>query len=143
MVSWAWLSVAAKGPKLSFYSRSCPYRYGRLHALERRNGNMHIFSVKLAWEVLRPRDVEKILRAAKRSFDCIVGKLLFAAAAYHIWIERNNRLFKNVRRSPEEIKDIIVVMVWLKIATLRFKNKPRVIQRLSEWKMPNTFRLYG
>ncbi|GJU27334.1 hypothetical protein Tco_1165955 [Tanacetum coccineum] len=81
--------------------------------------------------------------AAKRSFDCIVGKLLFAAAAYHIWIERNNRLFKNVRRSPEEIKDIIVVMVRLKIATLRFKNKPRVIQRLSEWKMPNTFRLYG
>ncbi|GJX70188.1 putative reverse transcriptase domain-containing protein [Tanacetum coccineum] len=203
------------------------------------NGNMHIFSVKLAWEVLRPRDVEVpwyrivwfthciprnafnlwlIMRrrlktqdmmrpwdvgpnttvvsnrcplcntqmdshehlffecrfsskvwlsirnlagmdnippileditawfspmAAKRSFDCIVGKLLFAAAAYHIWIERNNRLFKNVRRSPEEIKDIIVVMVRLKIATLRFKNKPRVIQRLSEWKMPNTFRLYG
>ncbi|GKA38795.1 retrovirus-related pol polyprotein from transposon TNT 1-94 [Tanacetum coccineum] len=171
------------------------------------NGNMHIFSVKLAWEVLRPRDVEVpwyrivwfthciprnafnlwlIMRqrlktqdmmrpwdvgqnttvvsntcplcnmqmdshehlffecrfsskvwlsirnlagmdnippileditawfspmAAKCSFDCIVGKLLFAAAAYHIWIERNNRLFKNVRRSPKEIKDIIVVMI--------------------------------
>ncbi|GJT56896.1 putative reverse transcriptase domain-containing protein [Tanacetum coccineum] len=38
--------------------------------------------------------------AAKRTFDSIVGKLLFAAAAYHIWIERNNRLFKNARRSP-------------------------------------------
>ncbi|GKC04027.1 protein LAZ1 [Tanacetum coccineum] len=48
--------------------------------------------------------------AAKRTFDSIVGKLLFAAAAYHIWIERNNRLFKNARRSPEEIRDVIVVM---------------------------------
>ncbi|GKB65773.1 putative reverse transcriptase domain-containing protein [Tanacetum coccineum] len=64
--------------------------------------------------------------AAKRTFDSIVGKLLFAAAAYHIWIKRNNQLFKNARRSPEEIRDVIVVIVRLKLVKLRFKNKLNV-----------------
>ncbi|GKD41941.1 hypothetical protein Tco_1266586, partial [Tanacetum coccineum] len=47
--------------------------------------------------------------ATKHSFNSIVGKLLFGAAAYYIWIERNNRLFKKSRRSPEEIRDLVVV----------------------------------
>ncbi|GKB09901.1 hypothetical protein Tco_0843824 [Tanacetum coccineum] len=47
--------------------------------------------------------------ASKRTFKSIVGKLLFAATAYYIWSERNNRIFKNTRRSPEELKDIIMV----------------------------------
>ncbi|GJW82458.1 reverse transcriptase zinc-binding domain-containing protein [Tanacetum coccineum] len=81
--------------------------------------------------------------AAKRTVNSIVGKLLFAATAYYLWIERNNRLFKNERRSPEEIRDLIMVMVRLKLVKIRFKNKPRVINMLSEWKMPTTFKLYN
>ncbi|GJU66584.1 protein LAZ1, partial [Tanacetum coccineum] len=50
-----------------------------------------------------------LLIATKHSFNSIVGKLLFGAAAYYIWIERNNRLFKKSRRSPEEIRDLVVV----------------------------------
>ncbi|GJZ71489.1 reverse transcriptase domain, reverse transcriptase zinc-binding domain protein [Tanacetum coccineum] len=65
--------------------------------------------------------------ATKHSFNSIVGKLLFGAAAYYIWIERNNRLFKKSRRSPEEIRDLVVVTVRLKLVKLRFKNKPRVV----------------
>ncbi|GKD97992.1 putative reverse transcriptase domain-containing protein [Tanacetum coccineum] len=81
--------------------------------------------------------------ATKHSFNSIVGKLLFGAAAYYIWIERNNRLFKKSRRSPEEIRDLVVVTVRLKLVKLRFKNKPRVVHMLSEWKMPSNFRLYS
>nr|GEY38103.1 hypothetical protein [Tanacetum cinerariifolium] len=80
--------------------------------------------------------------AAKRTVLNIVGKLLFAASAYYIWSERNNRLFKNTRRSPEELRDIIMVTVRLKLATFRFKNKARVHRLLSLWKMPSTFRTY-
>ncbi|GJZ02889.1 hypothetical protein Tco_0520850 [Tanacetum coccineum] len=47
--------------------------------------------------------------ATKHSFNSIVGKLLFGAAAYYIWIERNNHLFKKSRRSPKEIRDLVVV----------------------------------
>ncbi|GKC96556.1 hypothetical protein Tco_1161998, partial [Tanacetum coccineum] len=120
------------------------------------NGHMKEFSVKCAWEVLRPRGnevawyhtvrcslcntqsdshehlffectfsaqvwylvrglagmdlVPPVLEdirmwfqpmAAKRAVINIVGKLIFAASAYYIWLERNNRLFENTRRSPE------------------------------------------
>ncbi|GJW48014.1 homeodomain-like protein [Tanacetum coccineum] len=51
---------------------------------------------------------------AKRSFNSVVGKLLFAAATYFIWSERNNRLFKNQRRTPEDIRDLVMVTVRLK-----------------------------
>nr|GEW73891.1 hypothetical protein [Tanacetum cinerariifolium] len=52
----------------------------------------------------------------------IFGKLILAAASYFIWIERNNWLFKNSRRSPEEVIDIIMVTVRLKLITSRLKN---------------------
>ncbi|GJY48291.1 hypothetical protein Tco_0438247 [Tanacetum coccineum] len=110
------------------------------------NDNMSEFSVKCAWEALRPRGHEVVWyhivwfshciprhashiwlaglehvppilediiicfhpMAAKRTFKNVVGKLLFAASSYYIWLERNNRLFKNTRRSPEELRDLII-----------------------------------
>ncbi|GJS81490.1 hypothetical protein Tco_0748031 [Tanacetum coccineum] len=79
----------------------------------------------------------------KRTIQNIVGKILFAAASYFIWLERNNRLFKNNRRTPEELRDAIVVTVRLKLTTFRFKNKAKVHSLLSLWKMPTSFRFYG
>ncbi|GJT67491.1 putative reverse transcriptase domain-containing protein, partial [Tanacetum coccineum] len=73
---------------------------------------------------------------SKRTARFIFGKLIVAAAAYFIWLERNNRTFKNVRRSPEEIRDIIMVTVRLKLLSLRFKNTNSVRHLLSRWKMP-------
>ncbi|GKD52832.1 hypothetical protein Tco_1286219 [Tanacetum coccineum] len=81
--------------------------------------------------------------AAKRMFKNVVAKLLFLASSYYIWLERNNRLFKNTRRSPEELRDLIMVTVRLKLVTFRFKNTSRVQSLLSLWKMPSNFRLYG
>nr|GFA84174.1 hypothetical protein [Tanacetum cinerariifolium] len=51
--------------------------------------------------------------ASKRTVQVIVGKLIFAAASYYIWRERNNRLFKGTRRSLKELRDLIIVMVRL------------------------------
>ncbi|GJW37180.1 retrotransposon protein, putative, ty1-copia subclass, partial [Tanacetum coccineum] len=79
----------------------------------------------------------------KRTARCIIGKLIVAATAYFIWFERNNRTFKNVRRSPEEIRDMIMVNVRLKLLSLRFKNTDSVKQLLGRWKMPKNFRIYG
>ncbi|GJZ22856.1 homeodomain-like protein [Tanacetum coccineum] len=79
----------------------------------------------------------------KRTAKCIFGKLIMAATAYFIWNERNNRTFKNIRRSPEEIRDIIMVTVRLKLITFRFKNLESVRLLLRRWKMPNNFRIYG
>nr|GEV42415.1 putative reverse transcriptase domain-containing protein [Tanacetum cinerariifolium] len=67
--------------------------------------------------------------ASKCTFQVVVGKMLLAATSYFIWRERNNRLFKDTRRPPEEIRDLIIVTVRLKLISFRFKNTPRV-QRL-------------
>nr|GEV98258.1 hypothetical protein [Tanacetum cinerariifolium] len=78
-----------------------------------------------------------------RKVRSIFGKLILAATAYFIWNERNSRLFKNMKRSPEDIRDVIMVTVRLKLLTFRFKNKPDVVALLQRWKMPRSFRLYG
>ncbi|GJV78780.1 hypothetical protein Tco_1514650 [Tanacetum coccineum] len=81
--------------------------------------------------------------ANKRTVHSIFGKIILAASSYYIWLERNNRVFKNVKKTPEDIRDIIMVTVRLKLLTFRFKNTTMVNQLLSRWKMPINFRLYG
>ncbi|GJV95770.1 putative reverse transcriptase domain, reverse transcriptase zinc-binding domain protein [Tanacetum coccineum] len=124
------------------------------------------FSVRCAWEALRPRgpEVWQYVRplagmemvppssrdilmhlqpmAHRRTAKSVIGRLIFAATSYFIWLERNNRMFKNERRSSEELRDIIMVTVRLNLLTLRFKNTT-MVTLLSRWKMPKTFRLYG
>nr|GEU62956.1 hypothetical protein [Tanacetum cinerariifolium] len=45
-----------------------------------------------------------------RKVRSIFRKLILAATAYFIWNERNSRLFKNRKRSPEDIRDVIMVV---------------------------------
>ncbi|GJX57925.1 hypothetical protein Tco_0289315 [Tanacetum coccineum] len=78
-----------------------------------RSGNVMDFSVAKAWEAIRNRRNQRRSGGNKRTAKCIFGKLSVAATAYFIWNERNNKTFKNIRRSPEEIRDIIMVMVRL------------------------------
>ncbi|GJZ72126.1 putative reverse transcriptase domain, reverse transcriptase zinc-binding domain protein [Tanacetum coccineum] len=47
-----------------------------------------------------------------------------------------------LKRSPKELRDIIMVTVRLKLLTFRFKNTTKVNELLSTWNMPNNFRLY-
>ncbi|GJV25614.1 hypothetical protein Tco_1378309 [Tanacetum coccineum] len=103
------------------------------------------------WSLIRGfvgMDVENIIAwfqplANKRTVQNIVGKILIAAATYFIWLEWNNRLFKRTRRSPEDLRDAIVITVRLKLVSFRFKNKEKVRNFLSLWKMPTAFRFYG
>ncbi|GJU81624.1 hypothetical protein Tco_1283989 [Tanacetum coccineum] len=68
----------------------------------------------------------------KRTARSIVGRLILAAA-YHVWIECNNQLFKNAKRTPKEIQDMVMVTVRLKLITLRFKNTLSVSRLLEKW----------
>ncbi|GJT44302.1 hypothetical protein Tco_0953017 [Tanacetum coccineum] len=73
----------------------------------------------------------------------ILGKVILAASSYFICLERNNRMFKQVKKSPEDIRDIIIVTVRLKLLTFCFKDTSMVNQLLARWKMPKSFRIYG
>ncbi|GKC17724.1 hypothetical protein Tco_1014506, partial [Tanacetum coccineum] len=79
----------------------------------------------------------------KRTAKSVFGKLILAASACYILMERNNRIFNNTRRSPKEVRDIIMVTVRLKLISFCFRDTVMVIHLLSRWKMPSNFRLYG
>ncbi|GJR88942.1 putative RNA-directed DNA polymerase, eukaryota, reverse transcriptase zinc-binding domain protein [Tanacetum coccineum] len=122
------------------------------------NGNFFEFLVRCAWEALRPSgtyssQVWRYVRtftgmdsanptladimlycqplSNKRTVKRVVGKLLFAAASYYVWLERNNRLFKSIRRQPKELCDLIIVTIRLKLLTFKFKNTVKVERLLS------------
>nr|GEZ84374.1 RNA-directed DNA polymerase, eukaryota, reverse transcriptase zinc-binding domain protein [Tanacetum cinerariifolium] len=72
--------------------------------------------------------------AHKRLARSIFGKLILAASSYFVWLERNARLFKNVKHTLEEIKDVIMVTVRLKLLTFKFKDSASLIDFLV-WKL--------
>ncbi|KAM0004605.1 putative reverse transcriptase zinc-binding domain-containing protein [Helianthus debilis subsp. tardiflorus] len=73
--------------------------------------------------------------AKSKNVDHIVCKLLIAASAYYIWQERNNRLFKNNKRTAEQVAEVIKSSVRLKLMGFRFRlasAKQRIFKR---WKI--------
>ncbi|GJT50638.1 ribonuclease H-like domain-containing protein [Tanacetum coccineum] len=64
--------------------------------------------------------------ANNRTASSIIGRLILAASSYYIWLERNSRIFKKVKKSSDEIKDIIMVTVHLKLLTFKFKNTAKL-----------------
>nr|GEV58111.1 hypothetical protein [Tanacetum cinerariifolium] len=103
--------------------------------LPKEEGGLGLHSLD-AWEALRPRGIQ-------RTALSILGKLILAASSYFIWLECNNRVYKQVKKSPEDIHDIIMVTVRLKLLTFRFKDTSMVNKLLARWKMPKSFRIYG
>ncbi|XP_071740858.1 uncharacterized protein [Rutidosis leptorrhynchoides] len=74
--------------------------------------------------------------AARRTVCSIVSKLLFGAAVYMIWQERNKRLFKKDARSYSKVVAAIFSMVRLKIMALKWKNSMQVKLMKDAWKVP-------
>nr|GEW89660.1 hypothetical protein [Tanacetum cinerariifolium] len=139
-------------PRHAFYFWLVMQRSLKTHDKIRRwdvgfNVDLNLLHCKLCMEMIPPILDDVILylqpMAHKRNVLSVIGRILVAAASYFIWVEQNNRTFKNFRRSSEEIRDIIIVTVRLKLFTFRFKNTTKVNELLARWKMPKNFRLYG
>nr|GEV45003.1 hypothetical protein [Tanacetum cinerariifolium] len=64
--------------------------------------------------------------ANMRSTRSVVSKLVFAATSYFIWEERNNRLFMKTSRTKDQIINIIMSIVRLKLLTCKFKKTKNV-----------------
>ncbi|GKB91561.1 reverse transcriptase domain, reverse transcriptase zinc-binding domain protein [Tanacetum coccineum] len=68
----------------------------------------------------------------------ILSRLVLAATSYYIWLERNGRLFKKKTSSPDQIVDVIISMVRLKLVTFKFKKmSTRSRLLLDQWKIPS------
>ncbi|XP_071709030.1 uncharacterized protein [Rutidosis leptorrhynchoides] len=86
----------------------------------------------LNWKECR----DSIVWAAKgRSAEWVVAKLCFGAAVYHIWQERNSRLFKKHKQTEEQLFETIRSNVRLMLTATNFKNSKKVEQMKIDWQL--------
>ena len=74
--------------------------------------------------------------AKRKSFKSCIGKLSLAAAAYFVWQERNFRLFKQSKRSVQEVVDCIMSSVRLKLLSCCFKKSKDAVLFSRLWELP-------
>ena len=74
--------------------------------------------------------------ARKNNAICIVGRLIVAASSYYVWQERNNRLHDSGAKSVEQLVNLILDTVRLKLASIKFKRNARVAKLKTIWNLP-------
>ncbi|GJS72430.1 zinc knuckle CX2CX4HX4C containing protein [Tanacetum coccineum] len=68
----------------------------------------------------------------------ILSRLVLAITSYYIWLERNGRLFKKKNSSPDQIGEVIISMVRMKLVTFKFKKMSTWSPLLlDQWKIPS------
>ncbi|GJU63731.1 hypothetical protein Tco_1245566 [Tanacetum coccineum] len=72
--------------------------------------------------------------AKMSSVRSVIVKLVFAASCYFIWQERNNMIFMKKKRSQDQVIDIIISIVRLKLLTCGFKKTTSVHMLVHHWK---------
>ncbi|GKB13175.1 hypothetical protein Tco_0847098 [Tanacetum coccineum] len=71
-----------------------------------------------------------------KTFVNIFSWIVVATTSYYLWLERNRRFFKKKTSSPDKIIDVIFSMVWLKLATFKFKKmSAQSCLLLDQWKI--------
>nr|GEZ63726.1 hypothetical protein [Tanacetum cinerariifolium] len=72
----------------------------------------------------------------RRTTNSVVAKLVVAAATYYVWQERNWRLFKKGKRSPDQIVECIKSFVRLKILSCKLKKSKNGERLARLWDLP-------
>ncbi|GJW07612.1 hypothetical protein Tco_1570035 [Tanacetum coccineum] len=80
--------------------------------------------------------------AGRKSSRSVISKLVLAAAAYFLWQERNNRLFRKEKRSIDQVVDCIINSVRLKLVSCRWKSSRAALDIIKVWKLDSIF-LHG
>lgn len=77
-------------------------------------------------------------KANMKSVGVVVAKLVFAASTYFIWQERNLRLFEKKKRKKEQVIELILNTVRLKLLSFWYKKTRRAISMRVKSDLPNT-----
>ncbi|GJT09031.1 hypothetical protein Tco_0843493 [Tanacetum coccineum] len=73
-----------------------------------------------------------------KSVVSVIYRLLLGAVSFHIWMERNSRLFKKKLSTVPQIVQVISSMVCLKLVSFKFKKvSTRSRLLLDQWKIPS------
>ncbi|GJV83921.1 putative RNA-directed DNA polymerase, eukaryota, reverse transcriptase zinc-binding domain protein [Tanacetum coccineum] len=73
--------------------------------------------------------------ATRRTSKSIIAKLVVAATSYFIWQERNGRLFKNSKRTVNQVVECIMHTVRLKLLSCRFKTTRSALEMINAWNL--------
>ncbi|GKD93401.1 reverse transcriptase domain, reverse transcriptase zinc-binding domain protein, partial [Tanacetum coccineum] len=73
--------------------------------------------------------------AARKTSKSIIAKLVLAAATYFIWQERNGRLFKNSKRTVNQVIEYIMNSVRLKLLSCRLKKTRSALDLVKAWNL--------
>ncbi|GJT34916.1 reverse transcriptase domain, reverse transcriptase zinc-binding domain protein [Tanacetum coccineum] len=73
--------------------------------------------------------------AKKNNAIRLVGRLIVGASSYYICQERNNRLHSNCFRSVKQLVNVILDIVRLKLASIKFKRNARVAKLKTTWNL--------
>ncbi|GJR76641.1 hypothetical protein Tco_0089006 [Tanacetum coccineum] len=76
--------------------------------------------------------------AKRRSIRSVVAKLVVAACSYHIWQERNSRLFSNQKRSHVQVTDRIKSSIRLKLLSCVVKKSKDAMMFKRLWDLPDS-----
>ncbi|GKE29963.1 reverse transcriptase domain, reverse transcriptase zinc-binding domain protein, partial [Tanacetum coccineum] len=104
------------------------------------NANLNMFQCPSAGILMLATSLNAIIdhiipMSKKKNARSVIAKLLCAASSYFIWQERNNRLFKSQKRSPNQIIECIISTVRLKLLTCSFKKTNTVMSFMRLWKL--------
>ncbi|MFS7927039.1 hypothetical protein Hanom_Chr04g00304231 [Helianthus anomalus] len=65
----------------------------------------------------------------------VICKILIVASSYFVWQERNNRLFSQKYRTPEQVAQVIFHTVRLKLMGFKDDNNPVNRRLFEKWKI--------
>nr|XP_043613101.1 uncharacterized protein LOC122585066 [Erigeron canadensis] len=125
------------------------------------NGVEKLFSASIVWDSIRYKQPEvwMLVRSFAKmdhvaallddiiawlisissgsSISSVVGRLVFAASAFFVWQERNNRLYSNKMRTTAQIRDVILSTVRSKLHGMKLKDTSAAKRLIEEWKLPS------
>nr|GEZ46773.1 hypothetical protein [Tanacetum cinerariifolium] len=116
------------GPLADFVSSSSNPNNDRLEWRDE-CGMVKPFLVSMVWATIRHRNPK---------VDCVIAKLVLAASAYFIWQERNWRMFKNNKRTVQQVQECIYSIVRLKLLSCRFKKTRSGASLAQRWNLPDS-----
>ncbi|XP_021975473.1 uncharacterized protein LOC110870597 [Helianthus annuus] len=80
---------------------------------------------------------EYLVEVAKSNMaEHIIAKLVVGVTAYFVWEERNRRLFTDKRRNKDQLVEIVLSTVRMKLHTMRFKSSFHMTRVLQDWSLP-------
>ncbi|PWA48972.1 reverse transcriptase domain, Reverse transcriptase zinc-binding domain protein [Artemisia annua] len=75
------------------------------------------------------------IKTANNSLWSVIQRLVFGAAVYYIWQERNGRIFRKEFRSEEAVFKVIVDTVRYKLMGLKIKKSREAVKAAAIWKI--------